>query len=78
MGQAKAALETLIQAIGLEGVHARSVDVRFIAYAVTRAHKLGELAQIKESAIAPYIMDVFAMQLRNAEYKFEEKEEENK
>lgn len=71
---AKDALEELIEAIGMKS-HARSVDVRFIAFAVTKARDLGELAKITDSSLAPYLMDVFHVQIEKKQYKFEEKKE---
>lgn len=74
----KKALNALFSLLKIEGVIARSVDMRFIVYATTKAKKLGELAAITDKSIVPYIMDVISVQLRGVEYKFEEKEEEAK
>ena len=76
IGTAKSALQQLIDAIGMEDVHANSVDVRFITFAVTKARDLGELAAITDSAVAPYIMDVFHVQINRLAYKFEQKKDE--
>lgn len=67
------ALEKLIRTIGIDGVHGRAKDIRFIQYAATRPGKLGELRTMKDKAVAPYIMDVFFTQLAGVPYKFEDK-----
>lgn len=76
MADAKSALSDLVTAIGLKDVHARSVDVRFVSFAVTKARDLGELAVVTDASVAPYLMDMFHVQLNNLEYKFEDKKNE--
>jgi hypothetical protein len=74
----KKAMNALFALLNVDGIVARSVDMRFIVYATTKARKLGQLAEITDKTIVPYIMDVVTVQTRGIEYKFEEKEEENK
>lgn len=71
------AMEKLFKTMGLD-IHANGKDVRFIAYAATRARGLGELAEITERTITPFIIDVISIRERGVEYKFEEKKEEEK
>jgi len=70
-------MEKLFKTMGLD-IHANGKDVRFIAYAATRARGLGELAEITERTITPFIIDVISIRERGVEYKFEEKKEEEK
>ena len=74
----KSALEALCKTIGAEGVHGRSKDARFLTYAVTKAKKIGELQDITAETVAPYLSDVFMVQLRKVEYKFESEANEEK
>ena len=72
----KKALAALIELLNLDGVKARSVDMRWIVYAVTKARDLGELAAINEKSIVPYLMDVLYVQMTGKTYQFEEKKAE--
>jgi len=66
----KAALQAVLDKLGIEKLFARSKDIRFIEYAVTRARELGELAKITPAAVAPYIMDVVNAQIYGKVYTF--------
>ena len=70
----KEALVDFIKTTGVEGVHGRSVDARFLAFAVTKAKEMGELADITVESVVPFVMDMFHVQLLGLEYKFETKE----
>lgn len=70
-----AALEDLCKYIGVPGVHGRAKDVRFLSYAVTKAKELGELSKITADTVAPFIMDMYHVQLLGKEYTFESKSE---
>lgn len=75
----KEALSELIALCGFDSkdggkykpVHARSIDLRFIAFAVTKARGLGKLGRITAKSVTPYIMDVFHIQLTGGKYDFE-------
>lgn len=67
----KSALEVVINLLNVEGVHARSKDARYLAYAATKAKSLGVLADIDADTVIPFLMDVMKVQLRKEEYLFE-------
>lgn len=53
--------------------YAQSKDVRFIAYAATKASRanLGQLAELTADSVAPYIMDALHIRAENIGYSFE-------
>ena len=67
----KSALETVINLLNVEGVHARSKDARYLAYVATKAKRMGVLADITAENVVPFLMDIFKVQLRKEEYMFE-------
>ena len=74
----KAGLYNFVSKLGIAGLRVRNTDVRFLSLAVTRAHDLGELAEITPARIAPYLQDLVILQLDGRQYNFAAKEEGKK
>lgn len=66
-----ASLESLCRLLNVDGVHGRKKDVRFLMLACVGADKtLGCLKKVTPATVAPYLMDMMEVQLKNKEYDF--------
>lgn len=74
----KKALQSALDTLGIDKLFACSKDVRFIAYAVTHARELGELAKITPATVCPFIMDVVNAHINKVSYHYAEEKKEEK